>query len=88
MPAILDDIVELELGPIGWTIAAVGGVLALSPNARRAVRRGLVRGVAACLAATEGFRHRAAELREGWEDLVAEAQSEMHAPAEPASETA
>jgi hypothetical protein len=88
MPAILDDILELELGPVGWAIAAAGGVLALSPNARRAVRRGLVRGVAACLAATEGFRQRTAEMREGWEDLVAEAQSEMRTPAEPASEPA
>lgn len=88
MPAILDDIVEMELGPIGWTIAAVGGVLALSPAARKSVRRGLVWTVATMLAATEGVRQRAAEMREGWEDLVAEAQAELHAPAETTPETA
>jgi hypothetical protein len=88
MPAIIDEIVELELGPIGWTIAAVGGVLALSPGARKTARRALVRGVAALLSATEGFRHRAAELKEGWEDLVAEAQSEIHAPTDTAAEGA
>jgi len=88
MKALLEGISELELGPIGWTVAAVGGVLALSPGARKTVRRGLVRGVAAMLAATEGLRQRAAEMREGWEDLVAEAQAELQAPAEPASEPA
>ena len=47
MAALFDDILELELGPVGWTLAAVGGVIALSPNARKTLRRGLVRGVAA-----------------------------------------
>lgn len=86
MAAILDDILELEMGPVGWTLAAVGGVIALSPNARKTVRRGLVRGVAAGLAAAQGFRQRTAELKESWEDLVAEAHSEMQAPA-PAAAT-
>jgi hypothetical protein len=88
MAALIDDILEIELGPVGWTIAAVGGVLALSPGARKTVRRALVRGTAAVLAAGQGFRQRTAELREGWEDLVAEAQAEMHAPAEPVAERA
>jgi hypothetical protein len=88
MAALIDDILELELGPIGWTIAAVGGVLALSPGARKTVRRALVRSTAAVLSAGQGFRQRSAELRESWEDLVAEAQSELNAPAETAPEPA
>jgi hypothetical protein len=40
------------------------------------------------LSATEGVRQRGAELREGWEDLVAEAQAEVNAPAAPATEPA
>jgi hypothetical protein len=88
MAALIDDILELEIGPIGWTIAAIGGVLALSPGARKAIRRGLVRSTAVMLAAGQGFRQRSAELRESWEDLVAEAQAEMNTPAEAAPEPA
>jgi hypothetical protein len=88
MPAIIDDLIELELGPVGWTIAALGGVLALSPGARKTLRRVAVRGVAAALSATEGLRRRSAELRESWEDLVAEAQSEMQAEPDATPETA
>lgn len=87
MRALLEEIAELELGPVGWTLAAIGGLLALSPGARKTARRVLVRGVAAVIAATEGFRQRAAELKEGWEDLVAEAQAELHAPSETAADT-
>jgi hypothetical protein len=47
-----------------------------------------VRGTAAVLAAGQGFRQRSAELRESWEDLVAEAQAEMTTPAETAPEPA
>jgi len=88
MPAIIDDILEIELGPVGWTIAAVGGLLALSPSARKGLRRAAVRTVAAALTATEGLRRRSAELRESWEDLVAEAQSELQAAPEATPETA
>lgn len=88
MPAILDEIAELELGPAGWLLAAVGGALVLSPETRKLARRALVRGAAAVISATEGIRRRGAELREGWEDLVAEAHTELEAKPELAPENA
>jgi len=45
MRALLGDILKLQLGTVGWGLVVVGGVLVLSPGARRGLRRALIRGI-------------------------------------------
>ena len=75
----IDDIVELQVGPVGWGIAAASGVFALSPAVRQRSRRAVVQSLAVALAATAGLKQRTAEWRETWEDLCAEVQYETEA---------
>jgi hypothetical protein len=63
MATLIDDIRELQLGPVGWGILAIGGLLALSPAARRSVRRALVYSIAS-LRFEENWNSFRADIRE------------------------
>lgn len=60
--------------PLGMVLGAAVVLLAVSPDARRAVRKGLVRALAAGLALGEEVRDLSQGVRKELTALVAEAQ--------------
>lgn len=67
--------------PLGIALTVAGVVLAISPEARKATRRALVKGTAALLGAVDSVKQASNTALEGTQDTIIETNEHLIQPA-------